>query len=261
MRFHAAFRIARLGVALQLLILPLLTSQSRAEEILVAVASNFAEPMAQIIAEFEAGTGHRIEMAIGSSGRFYAQIVNGAPFQIFFSADQDKVAQLAVNGLIVPDTEFTYAVGRLVLWSAAENSDLVDLDRLADSSFQRLAIANPRVAPYGAAAVEVLQSVGISPLNDQRIVQGENIAQAFQFVDTGNAELGLVALSQVYRDGRLVKGSSQIVSQDLHQPIRQDAVLLARAAECGACRQFLDFVASETGQRIMQSFGYSQYQE
>lgn len=261
MRFHATCGIARLGVVLQLLILPLLTGQSRAEEILVAVASNFAEPMAQIIADFESGTGHRIEMAIGSSGRFYAQIVNGAPFQIFFSADQDKVSQLAANGLIVPGTEFTYAVGRLVLWSAAENSDLVELERLADSSFQRLAIANPRVAPYGAAAVDVLQSFGISPMSDPRIVQGENIAQAFQFVETGNAELGLVALSQVYRDGRLVKGSGQIVSQDLHQPIRQDAVLLARAAECGACHQFLEFIASETSQRIMQYYGYSQYQD
>lgn len=239
----------------------LLPRPGQAEEILVAVASNFAEPMADIIRRFETETGHAVSMATGSSGRFYAQIVNGAPFQLFFSADQEKVAQLTANGLTVPDSVFTYAVGRLALWSALEQSEPIELEQLADASFQRLAIANPRVAPYGAAAVEVLEAAGMSPLGDSRIVLGENIAQTFQFVDTGNAELGFVALSQIYRNGRVLKGSAWIVPAEMHQAIRQDAALLARAGACDACQQLLDFVASASSHEIMRSYGYSLHRE
>lgn len=245
---------AALGIAL-------LSGSTYADEILIAVASNFAEPMTEIIARFEQETDHTVEMAIGSSGRFYAQIINGAPFQIFFSADQEKVDELEEFGLVVEGTRFTYAVGRLVLWSATPQSDLVDMQSLDMQPFKRLAIANPRVAPYGAAAVEVLGSVGINPANDQRIVMGENIAQAFQFVDTGNAELGFVALSQVFRNGQVAQGSAQIIPAEMHQAIRQDAALLSQAASCEACRQFLAHVSSPKSQQTIQSFGYSLHQE
>lgn len=227
-----------------------------AEDILIAVAANFAEPMEQIIAEFEEGTPHKVDISIGSSGRFYAQIVNGAPYQIFFSADQDKIEQLVQAGLTVENTDFTYAVGRLALWSADKELPIAGIDELDPSGFDRLAIANPRLAPYGVASVEVLKALGMFDSFRDKFVQGENIAQTYQFVDTGNADLGLVALSQVFQEGRFSKGQGLLIPQEYHAPIRQDAALLMSGQGCKACLDFLGFIKSQDAKAILQSFGY-----
>lgn len=244
--------LGSLLVALNLVI----PSQSFAEDILIAVASNFAEPMEQLIAGFEDSTTHEVEMSIGSSGRFYAQIVNGAPFHIFFSADQEKIAELVQAGLTVTDTDFTYAVGRLALWSSDDTKPIVDLEELDGAMVERLAIANPRLAPYGTAAVEVLEALGLADKFQGKLVQGENIAQAFQYVDTGNVKLGFVALSQIYREGNITRGSGVQVPEHLHTPIRQDAVMLKRGEGCSACKEFLDYIKSDEVRTILQEFGY-----
>ena len=187
----------------------------------------------------EAQTDHTVEVAFGSSGRLFAQISNGAPFQIFFSADQDKPERLLASGLAVPGSSFTYATGALVVWNADEHAAVPDTRALSHDSELRIAIANPRVAPYGAAAMEAIASLALSEALADRLVLGENIAQTYQFVDSGNAPLGFVAKSQVFLDGSLRKGSAWEVPANLHAPIRQDAVLLTRAQDCVACQQFL----------------------
>lgn len=237
-----------------LLVLPV-AGTVHAEEILVAVASNFALPMSKLVENFETETGHEVELAFGSSGRFYAQILNGAPYQVFLSADQEKPEQLEESGLTVNDSRFTYATGSLVLWSADE--DLVTGGaEVLDGDYRRLALANPELAPYGRAATQVLEALGKLEQLRPRWVQGENIAQAYQFVETGNAELGFVALSQVIEAGDLKSGSGWRVPAELHEPIRQDAVLLRRAENCDACRQFMDYLRSDEVRRELQSFGY-----
>ena len=227
-----------------------------ADELLVAVASNFAAPMAELVARFESQTGHRVEVAYGSSGRLYAQISNGAPFQLFFSADQDKPVRLIEAGLALPESRFTYATGALMLWSADDDLTVADESALMLASVSRIAIANSRVAPYGAAAMEVLQNLSLAASLTSKLVQGENIAQTYQFVDSGNAQLGFVARSQVTRNGNLVKGSGWEIPQQLHAPIRQDAVLLNVARDCDACWQFLEFVQQPAQQRLLTEMGY-----
>lgn len=239
------------------LLLAVFTAQGVvAEEILIAVASNFTAPMTELARRFEQATGHEVELAFGSSGRFYAQISNGAPFQIFFSADQDKPLRLEANGLAVPGTRFTYALGSLVLWTADQARVVAGPESLATGDFRRLALANPRLAPYGQAAVEVLEALNLVAATRAKWVQGENIAQTFQFVSTGNAELGLVALSQVAEEGRISTGSGWVVPRDLHAPIRQDAVLLQSAARCRACRDFLAFLRGAQARSITTTYGY-----
>lgn len=239
-------------LALAVLSLP---AVSQAEEILIAVASNFAAPMAQIVADFEAASGHRVEVALGSSGRFYAQIRSGAPYQLFFSADQAKPLALEEAGLAVAGSRFTYAVGALVLWSA-DPARRVSADTLARGEYSRLALANPRLAPYGSAAMEVLVELQLEEATRQRRVQGENIAQTFQFVSSGNADLGFVALSQVLRDGRIESGSGWRVPSSLHSPIRQDALMLPAAADCEACQAFLSHMKAPATRALIRRFGY-----
>ncbi len=226
-----------------------------AEEILVAVASNFTAPMNALVTEFEAQTDHEVQLAFGSSGRFYAQIINGAPYQVFLSADQDKPRQLEQAGITVADSIFTYATGALVLWSA-DAALIQNGFEVLESDFRRLSIANPELAPYGRAAVQVLESLGILEATRTRWVQGENIAQAFQFVELQNAELGFVALSQVSEQGELVRGSGWIVPADLHEPIRQDAALLQAGSACQACKELLNFLTSPDAAKILESYGY-----
>ncbi|MEX2468610.1 MAG: molybdate ABC transporter substrate-binding protein [Pseudohongiellaceae bacterium] len=241
---------------LALLFAALVVQGAAAEEILIAAASNFAAPMTELVQRFEQDTGHEVELAFGSSGRFYAQISNGAPFQVFFSADQDKPAQLEADGLAVPGTRFTYALGSLVLWTADSARAVVGPESLTSVDYRRLALANPRLAPYGQAAVQVLEALDLDTATRAKWVQGENIAQTFQFVSTGNAELGFVAMSQVAEDGRISSGSGWIVPQDLHSPIRQDVVLLQNAAGCRACRDFLAFARGAQARAIITSYGY-----
>jgi len=234
----------------------LLAAPVWAAEVTVAVAANFTAPMKQIAADFEKETGHKTVLSYGASGKFYAQIRNGAPFQLFLSADDEKPSQLEKDGLTVPGTRFTYAVGTLVLWSP--KSGFVDAkgEVLRRGQFGKLAIASPKLAPYGAAAIEVLTKQGLLATLTPKFVQGENIAQTFQFVSTGNAELGFVALSQVMKEGKISSGSAWIVPGSLHSPIRQDAVLLATGKDNAAARALLTYLKSDKAKKIIRSYGY-----
>jgi molybdate transport system substrate-binding protein len=237
-------------------VLCLLSFGANAETISVAVASNFTAAMNDLAAAFEKETGHKVEPAFGSSGKFYAQIKNGAPFQVFFSADAEKPLQLEQDGLTVPETRFTYAIGTLALWSV--KADFVDKkgEVLKKASFNKLAIPNPKLAPYGEAAMEVLNHLGIAETVQPKLVLGENIAQTFQFVESGNAELGFVALSQILDKGGIKAGSAWVVPAKLHSPIRQDAVLLKTGAENKAAMELLKFMHSKRAESIILSYGY-----
>ena len=242
-------------------IITLSTGAAKAAEVMVATASNFAAPMRHIAAEYEQQTGHKVKLAFGSSGKFFAQIKNGAPYQLFFSADQAKPAALEQAGMVVPDSRFTYALGALALWSAT--AGLVDRQGavLKRNRFNKLAIANPRLAPYGAAAREVLQNLDVYDGLAAKLVRGENIAQTYQFVSTGNAELGFVALSQIVSPGRQQQGSTWIVPGHLFTPIRQDAVLLRRGKDNSAARQLLRYMRGERAREIIESYGYKMAEE
>ena len=225
-----------------------------ADEIRVAVASNFATASQAIAQRFEALSEHQVTLVFGSTGKHYAQIRNGAPFEVFFAADARRPELLERAGLTVRESRFTYAIGRLVLWSPEEDS--VDTEgRILDSGdFRHLAIANPELAPYGRAAQEMLQSRGLWASLERRLVRGENIGQAFQFVRSGNAELGFVALSQIANPERQPEtGSRWLVPEHLHAPISQQAILLADTA---AARSFLEFIKSSEARSIIRSHGY-----
>ena len=232
-------------------------SVAHAEDIDVAVAANFTAPAQQIAAEFEKTTGHHVKLAFGATGKFYAQIKNGAPFQVFLSADDETPAKLETEGLGVAGTRFTYAVGTLVLWSA--NANLVDAkgEVLSKGSFNKIAIANPKTAPYGAAAIETLNALGLRAAVEPKFVQGENISQTFQFVSTGNADLGFVALSQVTKDGKITSGSAWVVPAKFHTPIRQDAQLLAPGKDSAAAKAWLAFLKSDAAKAVIRSYGYA----
>lgn len=230
---------------------------AQANDVQVAVAANFTAPMQQIAAAFEQDTGHKAVLAFGATGKFYAQIRNGAPFEVLLAADDETPARLEQEGMTVPGTRFTYAIGRLVLWSA--RAGVVDArgEILKSNEVRHIAIANPKTAPYGRAAVETLHGLKLYDTVQAKLVQGENIAQAHQFAATGNAQLGFVALSQVARDGRIVSGSGWIVPAALHGPIRQDAVLLAKGRANPAARALADYLKSDKAKGIIQSFGYA----
>lgn len=233
------------------------TLPAGADEVQVAVAANFTAPMKAIAVEFEKDTGHKASLAFGSSGKFYAQIRNGAPFEMFLSADDAKPKKLEQDGMTVPGSGFTYAVGTLVLWSAQPG--LVD-DKgavLGGDAYRHLAVANPKLAPYGTAAMQTLDALGMTDKVRARIVQGENIAQTYQFVVTGNAELGFVALSQVMSGGRITGGSAWIVPADMHAPIRQDAVILAKGKGNAAADALMDYLKSDKAVAIIESYGYA----
>ncbi len=236
--------------------LALLCGAARGDQVQVAVAANFTAPMQAIAADFEKATGHKAVLAFGATGKFYAQIANGAPFEVLLAADDETPARLEKELLAAPSTRFTYAVGKLVLWSAREG--LVDGkgDILKKGDFKHLAIANPKTAPYGAAALEAMGKLGVLPALQAKFVQGENIAQTYQFVATGNAELGFVALSQVYKESKVSGGSAWIVPASLHQPILQDAVVLARGMRNPAARALLDYLKGDRARAVIQSYGY-----
>lgn len=239
--------------ALLALLVPLL---ARGGEVSVAVAANFAAPMQKIAAAFEQATGHKAVLSFGSTGRFYAQVKNGAPFQVLLSADDETPLRLEKEGLAVPGTRFTYATGRLVLWSAAPGAvdDQGEVLRRPDTG--RVAVADPRVAPYGAAAMETLNKMGLAQSLAPRLVQGESIAQAHQFVASGNAAMGFMALAQVMVDGRIGKGSAWLVPASLHTPIRQDAILLATGRDNPAAAALLAFMKRDAARAIIRAHGY-----
>jgi molybdate transport system substrate-binding protein len=234
----------------------LLSPLARAEEVQVAVAANFTAPMKAIVAEFEKLTGHKAQLSFGATGKFYAQIKNGAPFQVFLSADDETPAKLEQEGLAEAGSRFTYAVGTLALWSA--RPDFVDAkgEVLSRGAFAHLALANPKLAPYGAAAMETLEKLGLAASLRAKFVQGENIAQTHQFVVSGNAELGFVALSQVMKDGRIGAGSAWIVPAGMHRPIRQDAVILNPGRDKAAANALLRYLRGRRAQAIIRAHGY-----
>ena len=227
----------------------------RAEEILVAAASNFAAPAEQIAADFEQQTGHEVTLVFGASGRLFAQIQHGAPFALFLSADQEKPAALESAGLIAEGARFTYARGQLVLWSSDSNR-VIEGPLALQQDWSRLALANPELAPYGRAAQEVLARLGLQESTRSRWIMGENIAQTYQFVATGNAELGFIALSQLTDGAGGIPVQGWLVPADYHGPILQDAVMLKTAQSCAACRQFFDYLRSDTVQQQLIDFGY-----
>jgi len=229
---------------------------AQAAEVSVAVAANFTAPMQKIAAAFAQDTGHKAVLSFGSTGNFYAQIRNGAPFQLLLAADDETPLKLEKDGLGIEGSRFTYATGRLVLWS--KQAGLVDGqgDILRSGKFQRIAMANARLAPYGAAAMETLNKLGLLADVQPKVVQGENIAQTYQFVATENAQLGFVALSQVVLDGRMAPGSVWIVPVNLHSPIRQDAVLLLKGKDNPAATALLAYLKGEKARAIIRSFGY-----
>ncbi|WP_245756494.1 molybdate ABC transporter substrate-binding protein [Amphritea atlantica] len=230
---------------------------ARAETVQVATAANFTAPMKEIAAEFEQQTGHRVVLTFASSGKFFAQIQNGAPFDLFLSADASKPQKLEEQGWSVPGSRFTYAQGSLILWSSQAGFVADDSpDILRSDSVKHLSLANPKLAPYGAAAVETLQKLGLFERLAGKLVQGENIAQAYQYVFSGNAQIGFVALSQVMKEGKLSAGSGWVVPADLYAPIRQDAVLLNRGKDNIAAIALLDFLKSAPAAAIIRAYGY-----
>ncbi len=224
--------------------------------VVVAVAANFSEPMAQVAPAFEQASGHKVELSSGATGKLFAQIQNGAPFEVFLSADDTAPAKLEQEGRTLAGTRFTYAIGQLALWSAKAHYVDQQGNILKRGGFAHLAIANPKTAPYGQAAVDVMQSMGLLKTLEPTWVQGENISQTHQFIATGNAELGFVAVSQIYRDGQLTGGSAWRVPDQLHRPIRQDAVLLTRGKDNPAALAFMAYLRSDAAKAIIRSFGY-----
>lgn len=234
----------------------LASANADAGQVQVAVAANFSEPMREIARQFEAATGHQALLTFGATGKFYAQVRNGAPFEVLLAADQRTPARLEEEGATVPGSRFTYAIGTLVLWSPQPG--LVDEQgaELRDGQFRYLAVASAATAPYGAAAQQVMEHLGVREHLQGRLVTGENITQTYQFVASGNAQLGFVALSQVMVDGKLQPGSAWQVPQELHETIRQDAVLLARGRDNPAAQALHDYLRSDAAAQVIRRFGY-----
>lgn len=229
---------------------------ARADEAQIAVAANFTAPSKLIAESFAKDTGHKAVLVFGATGKFYAQIKNGAPFEVLLSADDDTPAKLEKEGAAVAGTRFTYATGRLVLWSAKAGYVDDKGEVLRKGDFAHLSLANPKLAPYGAAAIEALTALKLLDTIQPRFVQAENIAQAHQFIATGNAELGFVARSQVMKDGKLAEGSAWVVPASLHQPIKQDAVILDKGKGKPAAEAWLKYLKGDKARAVIKSFGY-----
>ncbi len=235
---------------------------AQAGEVTVAVAANFTAPMQQIAKAFEQDTGHKAQLAFGATGKFYAQIKNGAPFAVLLAADDETPVRLEKEGFAVVGARFTYATGRLALWSKRPN--LVD-DKgevLRSNGFNKLgihkiAMADPKLAPYGIAAMEVINRLGVQANVVPKLVQGESIGQTYQFVSTENAQLGFVALSQISIDGRITQGSAWVVPQSMYAPLKQDAVLLNTGKDNAAAHALLKYLQGDTAKAIITRYGYA----
>jgi molybdate transport system substrate-binding protein len=227
-----------------------------AAEAQVAVAANFAEPIKAIAAVLHKTTGHTIKVTLGATGKLYAQIQNGAPFDVFLSADTATAEKLEKEGLGQPGSRFTYATGKLVLWSAKAGrvDDKGQVLKAADLG--KVSYANPKVAPYGAATVQVVNKLGLTAALTPKLVQGESIGQTFTFVSTGNADVGFVAMSQVLEGGKLKSGSMWVIPQNLYDPIRQDAVVLQKSASNEAAQALMTLLKSPNIKNLIRSYGY-----
>jgi len=243
-------------LSLALLLSLLCTGPALADQVQVAVAANFTAPMKEIAVAFERSSGHKALLSFGATGQFHAQIHNGAPFEVLLAADSRTPQKLEEEGSAVAGSRFTYAEGQLVLWSA--DPALIDASAqvLKSGQFRHLAIANPKTAPYGSAALETLQALGVRDSLQGRLVQSENIAQCYQFIATGNAALGFVAKSQVFLDGKLTSGSSWEVPASLHSPILQDAVLLNQGKDNAAATALLAYLQSDEARAVIRRYGY-----
>jgi molybdate transport system substrate-binding protein len=236
--------------------LAIVSCAALADDAQVAVAANFAVPAKRLAEAFGQRTGHRLALSSGSTAKFYAQVKSGAPFDALLSADEETPLRMEKEKLAVSGSRFAYAVGRLALWSP--RAGLVDPDGavLRTAGFKRLAIANPKLAPYGAAAKSTMENVGVWQAVQGKLVQGENIAQTYQFVSSGNADLGFVALSQLREGDALTSGSYWLVPERFHKPLRQDAVLLKHGASNAAARAFLEYLRSASARELIRAYGY-----
>ena len=239
-----------------LFVFALLPGRAHADELRIAVAANFTEPARRIAAEFERETGNTVKASFGATGLLYAQIRNGAPFEILLAADAATPRKLVAERLGIAASEFPYAIGKLVLWSPKPG--FVDHHGavLRSQRFGHLAYCDPKLAPYGAAAVATMRSLGIYESLKDRLVEGQNISQAYQFVASGTADLGFVALSQVFRDGHFRSGSTWVVPEGRYPPIRQDAVLLRSGGSHPAAIAFLGFLRSQPARAVIRRYGY-----
>ena len=232
------------------------TTLARADVVQVAVAANFTAPARALAEVFARTTGHEAKLSFGATGAFYTQIKNGAPFDVLLAADDERPARLEKEGDTVAGSRFTYATGQLVLWSAKPG--LVDDEGavLKHGQFGKIAIANPKNAPYGAAAVEAMNKLGLAATLQPKLVTGESIGQTYNFIATGNAELGFVALAQVLDGGKLKSGSMWVVPAQYHAPIIQDAVILKRAASNPAAKAWMELLKTPQSKALIRSYGY-----
>jgi molybdate transport system substrate-binding protein len=242
----------RLFIALSVL---MFSVSSHAGEVRAAVAANFTGPAKLIAEQFQADTGHSVKLSYGSTGKLYSQIKAGAPFDVFLAADDTTPEKVAKDGLGDSASRFTYAIGTLVLWSR-KPCYVDDKGHVLQGKFDKLAIANPRLAPYGVAAQETLEGLGLWNGVKDRIVMGENITQTWQFAGTGNADLAFVALSQTIKDGKSIEGSQWVVPKHLYTPIRQDAIILNSVQDKAAAEAFMKYMKSSRAAAIIKSFGY-----
>ena len=243
------------------LVLTLAASAARADEVQVAVAANFTAPMQKIAALFAQDTGHKAVLSFGSTGKFYAQIKNGAPFEVLLTADDTTPVRLEQEGAALAGSHFTYAIGKLVLWSAQPGVVDAAGEVLRRGNFTHLAIANPKLAPYGAAGIEAMQALGVYDALAPKIVQAENIGQAYQFIASGNAQLGFVAYAQVLDEqGQFKGGSMWMVPAKLYRPIRQDAVVLTKGTSGGqpkpAVAALMQYLRGDKARAVIQTYGY-----
>jgi molybdate transport system substrate-binding protein len=249
------FRFLFRGIVLAAALLP--CGPLRADQILAAVAANFSAPMKMIASEFENETGHKVLLAYGTVGKFYSQIKNGAGFEVLVSSDRETPDKLVREGLAAESTRFTYAIGKLVLWSAGKDKVDSKGEVLKSGQFQYLALANPKFAVYGAAGEEVLKKMGVLDAVQSKIVNAENLTQAYQFVATGNADLGFVALSQVIgADGKIAAGSAWIVPPELYPPLKQDVILLAPGKDKAPALTLVNYFRTEKARSIIRANGY-----
>jgi molybdate transport system substrate-binding protein len=239
-----------------LLLLAAISTPAFADEVQVAVAANFTAPMKVIAAQFEQETGHKVLASYGATGKFYAQIQNGAPFDILLAADDETPAKLDKENATVPKSRFTYAIGKLVLWSAKEGVVDARGDVLKTGKFDHIAVANPKLAPYGLAAQETLQKLNLFTTLQPKFVTGDNIGQTYQFVASAAAPLGFVAMSQVYENNQLKSGSAWIVPATMYSPIRQDAVVLTRGANKPAVTAFIGYLKGDKAKALIRAYGY-----
>lgn len=236
------------------------SASTLADVVQVAVAANFTAPMKQIAADFEKRTGHKAVLAYGATGKFYAQIQNGAPFEVLLSADDETPTKLAKENAAVAATQFTYAKGKIVLWSA--KAALVDQEvnggeMLKRGGFDHIALTNPKLAPYGMAAVETMKALGVHAALAPKFVSGENLAQTYQFIKSGNALLGFISLSQVMKDGKIIEGSAWVVPTHLYPPLKQDAIVLNKGKHKPAAAALMQYLQSDQARAIIQSYGYA----